>query len=54
MRVTTEGFGRMASMVLRRAGEIPVLFTLEGGYDLKALGESVVAVANAMLGEPAS
>jgi acetoin utilization deacetylase AcuC-like enzyme len=54
MRVTTEGFGRMASMVLRRAGEIPVLFTLEGGYDLNALGESVVAVANAILGESPS
>lgn len=51
MRVTTEGYAKMTELILRRAENRPVLFTLEGGYDLTALGESVTAVAHAIVEE---
>ncbi len=43
--VSTAGYAAMAERILARAGETPVAFVLEGGYDTLALGESVVAVA---------
>jgi acetoin utilization deacetylase AcuC-like enzyme len=46
LEVTTRGFAWMASELVRWAGEIcagRLAFVLEGGYDLEALGESVVA-----------
>lgn len=43
--VSTEGYAAMAERIVRRAGETPVAFVLEGGYDTRALAESVVAVA---------
>ena len=51
MGVTEEGFGAMARMLLRLAGQYAdgkIAFLLEGGYDLAALGNSVAAVLNAM------
>ncbi|MBC7795193.1 MAG: histone deacetylase [Clostridia bacterium] len=45
--VTTQGYRRMAERILERAGETPVAFVLEGGYDVEALAESVLEVARA-------
>nr|QNT35575.1 hypothetical protein HCAOCCDF_00023 [uncultured Methanosarcinales archaeon] len=47
MAVTTEGFGKMASIVSSIAGECyggRLAIMLEGGYDLHALSHSVLAV----------
>ena len=47
MAVTTEGFGKMASIVSSIAGECcggRLAIMLEGGYDLRALSHSVLAV----------
>ncbi|MHC1575131.1 MAG: histone deacetylase family protein [Candidatus Methanogasteraceae archaeon] len=51
MAVTTEGFGRMASIVSSiadRCCEGRLAVTLEGGYDLHALSHSVVRVLEVM------
>ena len=45
--VTTDGYGQMAAKVLRRAGDTPVAFVLEGGYDTSALADSLLATARA-------
>ena len=54
MNVTEQGFGAMAAVLLdlaeRYAGG-KIAFLLEGGYDLKALKNSVIAVLRRMKGE---
>lgn len=53
MRITSEAFGAFASSLIAqadRAGHGRVGFVLEGGYDLRALSESVGSVARAMTG----
>src|SRR3970040_2384232 len=54
MNVTEQGFGAMAARLLdlaeRYAGG-KIAFLLEGGYDLKALKNSVIAVLRRMKGE---
>jgi len=54
MRLSTEGFGAMASIVKEVADlccEGRMVATLEGGYNLEALSDSVVAVLRAFQGE---
>ncbi len=55
MVVTAAGFGRLASLLDGAARSIgaPVLAVLEGGYDLAALGESVIATLRVLAGRPA-
>jgi acetoin utilization deacetylase AcuC-like enzyme len=47
--LTEESYAAMTNSVCALAGELeaPVAFTLEGGYDLRALGSSIVAVLEA-------
>jgi acetoin utilization deacetylase AcuC-like enzyme len=52
LNVTSRGFGRLARFVLGQAGEVPVAFALEGGYDLQALSESIAEMAKACLEIP--
>ncbi|GAB6072391.1 histone deacetylase [Venenivibrio stagnispumantis] len=40
LEVSTEGIGAIVEAILKTA-DVPFLFMLEGGYNLKALGESV-------------
>jgi acetoin utilization deacetylase AcuC-like enzyme len=56
MVVTAAGFGRLAQCVNEAAAALgaPVMAVLEGGYDLDALGASVVATLQALTGQPAS
>lgn len=54
MTVTAKGFASMARILLNLAAEScdgKILFILEGGYNLKGLEESVIAVLKEMLGE---
>jgi acetoin utilization deacetylase AcuC-like enzyme len=54
MRVSTDGFARMAASVRTVADEVcdgRLMLALEGGYDLEALGETVAAVLD-VLAEP--
>ena len=56
MRVTEEGFAGMAgalSSVAKRFSEARIALTLEGGYDLAALSNSVAAVLSALEQEKA-
>ena len=53
MRMTTRGFARLAALVQAVAEECcdgRVALVLEGGYNLDALGASVVAVVRALDG----
>jgi acetoin utilization deacetylase AcuC-like enzyme len=52
MTLSAEGFGRLASLLdgEARSRSIPMMAVLEGGYDLAALGDSVVATLRAMTG----
>lgn len=56
MVLTTAGFGRLARALdgAARTAGTPVVAVLEGGYDLTALGASVVATLEALAGRPAS
>jgi acetoin utilization deacetylase AcuC-like enzyme len=47
--ISTAGFRRSADWLLERAGDTPVLFVLEGGYDGRALAECTVEMARACL-----
>ncbi len=51
LNVSTEGIRRIVRSILSLSKElgIPSLFALEGGYNLRALGESVVATVEEML-----
>ena len=54
MRLSTEGFGAMASIVKEVADiccEGRMVATLEGGYNLETLSDSIVAVLRAFQGE---
>jgi acetoin utilization deacetylase AcuC-like enzyme len=53
MRVSTAGFGRLATMIADAARELcggRLVLVLEGGYNLAALGASVVATIRALDG----
>ena len=54
MRLSVSGFGWLATQLLRAADElgVPVVATLEGGYNLEALALSVLATVRAMQGAP--
>ena len=49
IRVTTYGIRGIVRAILDSAGPIPAIFTLEGGYNINALGESVAATIDEML-----
>lgn len=51
LNVSTEGIRRIVRSIMGVSKDIgaPVLFALEGGYNLRALGESVVATVEEML-----
>jgi acetoin utilization deacetylase AcuC-like enzyme len=51
LRLTSADFGDMAKSVMSLAGKGRTLFMLEGGYDLRALGDSVGATLAASIGE---
>jgi acetoin utilization deacetylase AcuC-like enzyme len=55
MVLTARGFGRLTRMLdeAARACDAPLLAVLEGGYDLDALGASVVATLEALTGRTA-
>lgn len=55
MSMTARGFGRLAFLLeeAARACGAPMLVTLEGGYDLEALGASCVATLEALVGRAA-
>jgi acetoin utilization deacetylase AcuC-like enzyme len=55
MVLTARGYGRLARLVddAARTRDIPLLAILEGGYDLDALGASVVATLEALTGHRA-
>jgi acetoin utilization deacetylase AcuC-like enzyme len=52
MVLTADGFGRLAFLLdaEARSRTLPMMAVLEGGYDLAALGDSVVATLRAMAG----
>ena len=57
MQMSTEGFGAMASLLVEAAAALcggRLLVTLEGGYDLEALGASLLATLDAMAGRAGS
>ncbi len=51
LNVSTRGIRKIVSSILKTSKDLgaPTLFALEGGYNLKALGESVVATVEEML-----
>ncbi len=55
MVLTARGFGRLSRLLddAARASGAPLLVTLEGGYDLAALGASCVATLEALVGRAA-
>lgn len=46
--ITTEGISKMVRLILDEA-DIPSIFILEGGYDVKALGENVKVTLEEMM-----
>ena len=57
MRVSVAGFAAMAERLQALAGELcegRLVFALEGGYSLRALGPAVVATLQVLLGEPST
>jgi acetoin utilization deacetylase AcuC-like enzyme len=55
MQVSVKGYAKMASSILQLARDCcggKLVLTLEGGYNLKALSYSVMAVIRVLLGEP--
>jgi len=55
MELSSAGYAALAGLILETAGRLmsPVVFALEGGYNLDALRESVQAVVGVMKGEAA-
>lgn len=47
--VSDEGVARLVDEILAAGSEIPVIFSLEGGYDLRSLGKSVVLTLERMM-----
>ena len=50
MAVTDDGFAEIGRALRRVSGESPVVATLEGGYDLKALQRSICAFLSGLRG----
>lgn len=51
MEVTTEGIRMIVRAVLDAAGDTPIIFTLEGGYDYQALEEGLMATLDELIRE---
>jgi acetoin utilization deacetylase AcuC-like enzyme len=54
MRLSTTGFVQIAMIIKRLADELckgQLVFTLEGGYDLRAISESIRATIEMLLGK---
>ncbi|RME65848.1 MAG: histone deacetylase [Nitrospirae bacterium] len=49
LRVTGEGIRQIVRAILQSGGGSPVIMSLEGGYDLKALADSVAITVSEML-----
>ncbi len=49
LNVTTEGIRKMVRAILDLAGNLPVIFMLEGGYSVTALGKNVKVTLEEML-----
>ncbi len=49
LNVTTEGIRRMVRTILDLASDLPIIFMLEGGYSVAALGENVKVTLEEML-----
>jgi len=49
LNVTKEGMRHIVKGILESTPQVPAIFSLEGGYDLRALGESVVITIEQML-----
>jgi len=49
LNVTTEGIRKIVRLILESKRDIPYIFFLEGGYDVKALGENVKVTLEEML-----
>jgi acetoin utilization deacetylase AcuC-like enzyme len=49
--VTSEGLGSIVSTIVAAAGTAPVIFTLEGGYDLQALAAGVRQTVEILLAD---
>ncbi len=56
MRLSSGAFGNLAALLHQAAAaaQAPVVYVLEGGYWLQALGQSAAAVLHAALGDPLS
>lgn len=48
LSVTKNGIREIIKSILNSSGTLPVIFTLEGGYNLKALSESVLVTLEVM------
>ncbi len=55
MSVSSKGFAALTALIMEAATKVgsPVVYTLEGGYNLDALRDSVSAVVDVMKGGPA-
>lgn len=56
MRLSLNGYDHLTRELMRMADDLcggKIVFVLEGGYDLQALGHGVANVARALLGDPA-
>lgn len=54
MNITSEGFGRLTDIICKAADEVckgRIVSVLEGGYNLEALGESVVFHLKSLMGD---
>lgn len=51
LAVTSEGLGSIVSTIVAAAGTAPVIFTLEGGYDLQALAAGVRQTVEILLAD---
>jgi len=49
LNVTTDGISKMIRSILDTIDDTPIIFMLEGGYDTKALGESVKVTIEEMM-----
>lgn len=49
-RVTTKGIANIAKNIINCCPDIPIIFTLEGGYNLEALAEGVLVTIRELLG----
>jgi acetoin utilization deacetylase AcuC-like enzyme len=57
MRLSLTGYAHLTRELIRMADQIcggKIVFALEGGYNLEALGHGVANIARALLGDPAN